>query len=134
MPGARLVITQARFEEMPRYIRMFDAGVFFIKPSFSKRASAATKLAEFLGCGVPIVINDGVGDSGAIVRDGHVGGILSSLDAAAFAAALPQVRAILSDTTMAERCRHVATAVFDLEVGVARYRRLYRQLIAGRSV
>jgi glycosyltransferase involved in cell wall biosynthesis len=129
MPAGRLAITSASFEEMPRYIRLFDAGLFFIKPSFSKRASAATKLAEFLGCGVPVVINDGVGDSGPIVRDGRVGVVLSSVDAAAFDAALASVRAVISDSGMGERCRRVATDLFDLNAGVERYRRLYRRLL-----
>ena len=128
VPGARLTLTTATFEEMPRYVRLFDAGLFFIKPSFSKRASAATKLAEFLGCGVPIVINDGVGDSGAIVRDGHVGVVLSALGAGSFEAALPGVRAIVSDPSIRDRCRRVAMEIFDLDAGVERYRRLYRQL------
>ena len=128
VPGERLVMTTAAFEDMPRYIRLFDAGLFFILPSFSKRGSAATKLAEFLGCGVPVVINDGVGDSGAIVRDRRVGVVLSSLDAAAYAAALAPVRAAMADPAMRDRCRHAAVELFDLETGVERYRGLYRRL------
>ena len=132
VPGGRLALTTASFEEMPRYVRLFDAGLFFIKPSFSKRASAATKLAEFLGCGVPVVINDGVGDSGAIVRDGGVGVVLPSLDAGGFDAAVSDVRAMVSDPVIGARCRHVAADVFDLDAGVERYRRLYRRLIRPR--
>jgi glycosyltransferase involved in cell wall biosynthesis len=126
----RLAVTTASFEAMPRYVRLFDAGVFFIKPSFSKRASAATKLAEFLGCGVPVLINDGVGDSGGIVREGRVGLVLDSLDPAAVAAAVPRLYALITDSAVGERCRGVATAVFDLDDGVTRYRRLYRELLA----
>lgn len=128
VPPVRLAITSARFEEMPRYIRLFDAGLFFIKPSFSKRASAATKLAEFLGCGVPVVINDGVGDSGTIVREGRVGVVLSPLSAKGFQEALPQVKAMLGDRAVAARCRTVASEVFDLDRGVDGYRRLYAQI------
>ena len=130
VPRDRLAITTAPFEDMPRYIRLFDAGLFFIKPSFSKRASAATKLAEFLGCGVPVVINDGVGDSGRIVRDGGVGVVLDALDSSTLAGAVPRVRAVLADPGVRERCRAVAKEVFDLDTGVERYRRLYRRLTA----
>ena len=129
VPGERLAITRASFEEMPRDIRLVDAGVFFIKPTFAKRASAATKMAEFLGCGVPVVINDGVGDSGAIVRDGRVGLVLSTLDAQAFAAAATAARAMIADPAMPERCRRVAIDVFDLEAGAVKYRRLYNGLL-----
>jgi glycosyltransferase involved in cell wall biosynthesis len=125
----RLAITSAGFDDMPRYIRLFDAGLFFIKPSFSKRASAATKLAEFLGCGVPVVINDGVGDSGAIVRDGAAGVVLAALNARTYDAALAKIRPILTDPDIADRCRAVATTVFDLHAGVNRYRALYRRLL-----
>lgn len=133
VPGQRLAITTASFAEMPDYVRLFDAGLFFIKPSFAKRASAATKMAEFLGCGIPVVINDGVGDSGAIVRDGNVGVVLSALDAPAFDAALDLIRAIIPDTAAKERCRSVASDVFDLDAGVERYRRLYAKLSAVRA-
>jgi glycosyltransferase involved in cell wall biosynthesis len=132
IPADRLVITRASFDEMPRYIRLFDAGLFFIKPSFSKRASAATKLAEFLACGVPVIINDGVGDSGAIVRQGDVGVVLTALNAKAFEEALPQVRSTISDPSVPQRCRAVATQWFDLEIGAERYRRLYEYLVTGR--
>ena len=111
VPSGRLAITSAAFEEMPRHIRLFDAGLFFIRPSFSKRASAATKLAEFLGCGVPVIINDGVGDSGAIVRNKNVRVVLPApLDAAAFASALPEVHAMLTNPKMGERCRWRGTS------------------------
>jgi glycosyltransferase involved in cell wall biosynthesis len=130
VPGARLVVTIAAFEEMPRYIRLFDAGVFFIKPSFSKRASAATKLAEFLGCGVPVVINAGVGDSGAIVANGRAGVVVRSAEPAEFEVALSAIAAMIADRATADRCRRVAAEMFDLDVGVERYRGLYRRLAA----
>ena len=133
VPGDRLVLVSAPFDEMPRYIRLFDAGLFFIKPSFSKRGSAATKLAEFLGCGVPVVINDGVGDSGAIVRDRRAGVVTHSLDPAAYAAALAEVRTAIADPSMRDRCRHTAMELFDLERGVERYRDLYRRLLLTRA-
>jgi glycosyltransferase involved in cell wall biosynthesis len=128
VPEAQLVITTAVFADMPRFTRLFDAGVFFIRPSLSKRASAATKLAEFLACGIPVVINDGVGDSGTIVTEGGAGLVLPALDEATFAQALPQVQAMVGDTDQARRCRHVAADLFDLGRGVGIYRSLYRQL------
>lgn len=131
VPGDRLAITRAGFEDMPRHVRLLDAGLFFIKPTFAKRASAATKMAEMLGSGVPVVINDGVGDSGTIVRDSRVGVVLSALNAQTYTAALAQVRQMLEDEGIATRCRQVAQDVFDLEVGVDRYRQLYQRLTGG---
>ena len=131
VPHAALAITRAAFSEMPRYMSLFDVGLFFIRPVFSKRASAATKLAEFLACGVPVIINDGVGDSGAIVRDRRVGVVLPTVDSAAFARSVPMVRALLADSAVRDRCRGAAGEVFDIERGTDRYRALYQQLEVG---
>jgi glycosyltransferase involved in cell wall biosynthesis len=131
IPPERLVITRVMFAEMPRWIRLFDAGVFFIRPAFSKRASAATKLAEFLGCGIPVIINDGVGDSGPLVRDGGVGVVLDTLGDAAYEQALPKIREMLADHSIHDRCRGLATKVFDVRVGADRYNKLYQYLATG---
>ena len=121
-------LTRASFSEMPRYMSLFDAGLFFIRPTLSKRASAATKLAEFLSCGVPVILNDGVGDSGAIVRHHNVGVVLTATNQEAFAASLPPVRALFSGLEMSERCRRVASELFDVEKGTEKYRKLYESL------
>jgi glycosyltransferase involved in cell wall biosynthesis len=124
----RLVLTRAPFEDMPALMRLMDAGVFFIRVCFSKRASAATKLPELLGCGVPVVINDGVGDSGDIVRAGRAGVVLPDTTPQAFEASVEQVLALFADRDVRARCRDVAVREFSLTDGVARYAALYEQL------
>lgn len=49
-------------KDVPRYIYASDASICFIKPSFSKKGSSATKMAEILAMGLPIVTNPGWGD------------------------------------------------------------------------
>lgn len=128
LPPDRLVLVRAAFDEMPALMRLMQVGVIFIRVGFSKRASAATKLAELLGCGVPVIINDGIGDSGSIVRDGHVGLVLSEATPAAFDRADADVRELLRDGDLSTRCREVARREFSLAAGVARYAALYDQL------
>jgi glycosyltransferase involved in cell wall biosynthesis len=113
---------------MPAFIRLMHAGVFFIRVCFSKRASAATRLAEFLGCGVPVVINDGIGDSGEIVRAGRAGVVLAETTREAFERSAAPLEALLGDPQTAARCREVAMQEFSLTHGVARYAALYEQL------
>lgn len=128
IPSDRSVVTSAHFEEMPSYLRWMDAGIFFIQPSFSKRGSAATKCAEFLGAGVPVVINDGVGDSGAIVREEKVGVVVPRVNQRGFEESIPQVMEILQDPECSARCRLAAQRHFDLKMGVEKYLALYRRL------
>jgi glycosyltransferase involved in cell wall biosynthesis len=131
IPADALVMTAARFRDMPDHVRLMDLGVFFIKPCFSKTGSAATKLAEFLGTGVPVVINDGIGDSGRIVRDHDVGVVLPTATPDAFEASLPDVRHVLADGNAARRCVATARRLFSLEDGVERYASIYARLAAG---
>ncbi len=124
----RLRITRAAFSDMPAHLRLMDVGMFFIEPTFSKMGMAATKLGEFLGTGVPVIINDGVGDSGRIVRDSAVGIVLADVTRETFAASLPTVGRLLTDADARRRCRVTAERLFDLDEGVQRYARLYARL------
>ena len=128
VPQDRLIIHSSQFADMPRVMSLFDAGVFFIRPSMSKRGSAATKLAEFLACGVPVIINDGVGDSGGIVTQRRVGVVLDNLDERGFDSSLAQIRTMLADSSVRGRCRQTAEELFDLRQGAERYGHLYEQL------
>jgi len=129
LPADRLVLTRAAFDEMPAMIRLMDVGVFFIRACFSKRASAATKLAEFLGCGVPVVINDRIGDSGDVVRAANAGVVLDEAEPARFDAATDALARLLADTATPSRCREAALRRFSLADGVASYGALYEQLL-----
>lgn len=130
IPREKLVLAEADFAHMPSYIRLMDLGMFFIRVCFSKRGSAATKLGEFLACGVPVVINDGVGDSGGIVQRHRVGVVLANTTTEEFEASLPTVGKVLRDPESRKRCREVAHRYFDLETGVREYHELYSELIA----
>jgi glycosyltransferase involved in cell wall biosynthesis len=56
------IIRTVSRNEVPRYISACDASICFIKPSFSKKGSSATKMAEVLAMGLPLITNPGWGD------------------------------------------------------------------------
>ncbi|RZP28559.1 hypothetical protein EVA25_02970 [bacterium] len=130
----RLVLVRATFEEMPTFIRLMDFGLFFIRSTFSKKGSAATKLGEFLACGVPVVINAGVGDSDRIVRRGRTGVVLSDMTRKSFEESMQAVQAMLIDSDTRHRCRQTAEDIFDLDQGVRAYKNLYDQLFLATHV
>jgi glycosyltransferase involved in cell wall biosynthesis len=128
VPSDRLRITAAAFSEMPAYLRLMDAGMFFITPALSTMGTSATKLGEFLATGVPVIINEGVGDSGRIVREGRAGIVLPDVTPQSLAASLPAVGALLDEPDIRRRCRVTAERWFDLDAGVERYASLYARL------
>lgn len=111
-----------------RAMQEMDAGIFFIKPVFSKIASAPTKLGEFLGCGVPCLGNIGVGDMAAILVNEQVGVALTSFDEDSMRKALKRLLKLTQTVGIKERCREVALQYFSLDEGVRRYASVYKQL------
>src|SRR6185503_19514413 len=66
--------------DMPSYLAAGDVGLSFIKRCFSKIASSPTKNAEYLACGLPLIINAGIGDSDALVNDWNAGVLLDQFN------------------------------------------------------
>lgn len=116
------------YADMPRQIARMTASVFFIKPSYSKQASAPTKLGELLGCGIPCLSNAGVGDMAEIIEGERVGVALKSFDEGALTAGLSALLLLASETGTRMRCVAAAEKYFSLDEGVNRYRSIYVSL------
>lgn len=118
----------ADHSEVPALMARMHAGVFFIKPVFSKQASAPTKLAEFLGCGIPCLGNAGVGDMAAILEEERVGVALHGFDDASLREGLERLLELVQQPDIQARCAAAAKRHFSLDEGIARYRAVYRML------
>jgi glycosyltransferase involved in cell wall biosynthesis len=123
VPPDRRIVARAPHAEVPRWIAGSRAGVFFIRPCRSKKASCPTKLAEFLGCGVPVVINEGIGDTGDIVRGAVVGSVLGTLDATTFRTARRTLDELHGAPGLQARCRKEAECTLDVRECAQRFSR-----------
>jgi hypothetical protein len=105
-----------------------DAAAFFIRPLFSKRGSAPTKLGELLGCGIPCLTNAGVGDMTTILENTRVGVAISHFDSLTLSQGIEELLALCDEPEIADRCRATAELHFSLIKGVEAYRTIYHQL------
>ena len=128
VPDSRVELVTVTHAEVPSQMARMDAGVFFIKPVFSKQASAPTKLAEFLGCGIPCLGNAGVGDMADVLEGEQVGIALSSFDDASMIVGLHRLLRLVAEPTTRDRCVAAAQKHFSLDEGVGRYRQIYERL------
>ncbi|WP_394752361.1 glycosyltransferase [Crenothrix sp.] len=129
IPDKAVELISVTHDEVPRQMARMDAGVFFIKPVFSKQASAPTKLAEFLGCGIPCLGNAGVGDMAGVLEGERVGVALNSFDEAVMAAGLKILIDLAAEPSTSSRCRAAAQRHFSLDEGIKRYAEVYRQMV-----
>ncbi len=130
IPLNRVQLLSAQHAEVPQHIALMDAGIFYIKPTFSKRASAPTRLAEYLACGVPCLTNSGVGDVDEFLLKYKVGIVTKSFEEADLSEALDRLIDLASTAEIQDNCRHAAYAEFSLVNGTAKYENIYRGLDA----
>ena len=118
--------------DVPSYLSAADVGLAFIRSCFSKQASSPTKNAEYLACGIPVVINAGVGDSDALVTQSEIGALVEQLTDADYSKAINTVQKLLTDRdALRVATRDTAVQLFDVSrVGVERYVRLYEHVLA----
>ena len=114
--------------EVPSYLAAADIGLAFIKRCVSKLASSPTKNGEYLACGLPLVINAGVGDSDALIHDWKAGVLIDEFTDEAFAQAGRDVDAAVHDPEARRHARSVAEQVFDLRIAGERYAALYERV------
>jgi glycosyltransferase involved in cell wall biosynthesis len=132
IPQTSLVVRRAKPEEMARYLSAGDLAISFIKSCFSKLGSSPTKVAEYLACGLPVVLNGDIGDQVDLAAEEKACVVLPSLAQEHLEAAVPHAL-LNSSRSIEERAaigQEIARRRFDLEgVGVARYEQLYRRML-----
>ena len=111
--------------EVPRYIYASDASLCFIKPSFSKKGSSATKMAEVMAMGVPVVTNPGWGDVAFLAER------MGALYLAGRQAEKEVNEQLIKRPEML--VNPFFMDFFSLKGGVARYRQVYKIIGSGQA-
>jgi glycosyltransferase involved in cell wall biosynthesis len=125
----RLTVTGVPHHEVPKWFSLAAGGILLIESAPSKRASAPTKLGEFLACGVPVVTTPRIGDSEELVTASRTGVVTADLSRAGLEAALDSLEALRAEgEELAARCRRTAEEHLSLEDAVAAYAELYGEL------
>jgi glycosyltransferase involved in cell wall biosynthesis len=128
VPASDYLITRVEPSDVAGFLDAADFGISFVRPSFSKLSSSPTKVAEYLGAGLPVVATD-IGDLHELFGDGSLGVLVSDFSAAAYEDAARKVAALMRDPGSAARCVAVARERLSLQnVGIPRYDALYRRV------
>lgn len=130
VPADRFLIRRVPHGDVPLWITPSHAGVFFIRSCRSKRASCPTKLAEFLGCGVPVAVNGGIGDMDETVVGNRVGVVLKEFGKAASRQAREELATLRADPVIGIRCRREAECHLDSREGGRRFSRFAARLVS----
>lgn len=119
-----ICIQSAKHNQVSSFISLFTASVFFIRPTYSKKASSPTKQGELMSMGIPIICNAGVGDTDKIIEKYDAGIVLEKLVDHEFEKI--NWNAIPYNKTKAQLG---ASEFYSLENGVANYFKVYQKLL-----
>jgi len=121
-----LVFRTLKRKDVPKYLKLVDLSLIYIRPSESKIGCSPTKLAELLGMGVPVIANSGVGDLNEILSmETNNSFCLKSFKIKDIEYSLSQ---FLNKRIDKKRIRDFALINFSLEVGIERYQEVYKTL------
>lgn len=130
---ARLAIAPCASDRVQEVLQGQVASVmFYAGGEVSELGRSPTRMAEILGCGLPVVANEGVGDVAGIIRDYRVGVLSKGSSTGEMATAWDELQLLLDDPDLAARCRSAAEAVFSLQAGTAAYASLYAAILKGK--
>ena len=129
----RLNISSQPSKDMPDVLRVHDLSIMFFFSGLSKLGSAPTRLAEVLGCGLPVVANEGVGDVAEIIRENNVGVIIEGESEEDIHNAFNTLHNLMQDIDLSIRCRAAAKAIFSLESGTEVYGNIYTEILKSKD-
>jgi len=121
-----VLITYSDRKALPVFLAISDCSIFFIRNTFSKKASSPTKHAELMGMGVPVICND-IGDTGYIIEKTKTGMLVNEFNQQTFAHLIDNMDQFL--VIDKEHIRSCALELFDLKAGAEKYRKVYHQML-----
>ncbi|MBK9046543.1 MAG: glycosyltransferase [Bacteroidetes bacterium] len=127
IPENAIKVMSAGRSEVPAALMLSDLSLFFIRPTYSKKASSPTKQAEIMGMGKPLLCNTGIGDTDTIVNKYHCGMAIDLSDPNAFDAAIKGMETLLK--TPPEQIMAGASSYFSLDAGVSKYESVYQSML-----
>ena len=122
-PEAVRIVAGER-KQMPLFISVSDYSIFFIKPAYSKKASSPTKQGEIMAMGIPVICNDNVGDTSAVVDQYKSGVIVTEFSEESYKKAINQLGSANFDK---EAIRKGAEDFYSLENGIRKYSCVYEK-------
>jgi glycosyltransferase involved in cell wall biosynthesis len=117
--------------DVSSFLSASDVGVAFYRPGISRLGTSPVKVSEYLSCGLPVIINAGIGDTDRVIAQEDVGALVRDFNDEEYAKAASTIfRFIDHPEQTRSHAREVGERLFDLRgPGIERYARLYEALL-----
>lgn len=119
-----IIAREVSRNKLPEYLKLADASIFFISPTFSKKGSSATKMGELLAMNVPIITNSGWGDVDEIIKVSNCGYLVSNFTESEYTKCVEEY----INHSKPAKFRSTAENYFNLSTGIKQYKMIYKDL------
>ena len=121
-------------QAIPRALEGCDVGLHFLRPGPSSAGGSPTKIGEYWAAGLAVVVTANMGDAAEIAARERVGVVVEEHSQGGYRKAAEELRDLLHDPGLTERCRRAAEQHYALDTACGRQLALYQQVIeAARS-
>ncbi|MES2734548.1 MAG: glycosyltransferase [Bacteroidota bacterium] len=127
IPVSAITVRKAERKEVPVFLSLVDISLFFIRPTYSKKASSPTKQGELMSMGIPVICNAGVGDTDWVIKTYQSGILVEQFTHEAYAGAIQQINNLLALDKVP--IRRGAEEFYSLQKGIESYQFVYDQLM-----
>jgi glycosyltransferase involved in cell wall biosynthesis len=110
----RTTVTTVPHEAMPRSLAAADAACLLRRNTPGQDIASPMKFAEYLACGLPVIIGPAVGDYTGWVREERLGVVVDPARPEEWPGAAAELSELVKDPELAARCRRVACERLDL--------------------
>ncbi|MBU0685070.1 MAG: glycosyltransferase [Thermoplasmatota archaeon] len=124
----KVIVVSVPRHNVPEYLSACDVGILLRRASIINHVASPTKFAEYLLCGLPVVITENLGDASSLVKKDSIGIVVSETHPSD---PLPEdnIRALLSEETRTKAraaglanlsrksCRPIFLEVFEATIG-----------------
>jgi glycosyltransferase involved in cell wall biosynthesis len=121
-------IISSSLPEMYKYLNIADFSIFFIPPTYAKKAMAPTKFAENVACYLPSITNRGVGDMEFYLDRYKVGKLvdLENIDYAEILDFVNNRETYIDKKDFDE----LFNSYFDKKIAVEKYNNIYKRIVS----
>ena len=120
------LVESVEYGRVPDWIAMADVGLALVRPDHAKRASAPTKVGEYLACGLAVAATAGVGDLNDHFEGSDVAITISPSEEPE--RIVDRVLEALETADRVAKARALAQTHYDLKTAVEGFAALYRSL------
>ncbi|PWG81031.1 glycosyltransferase [Pararcticibacter amylolyticus] len=124
LPVNSFKIISSKYDDLYKWLSASDAGIQVMKPIADGFSRLGVKVAEYLACGLPIIVNSNVGGAAAILKEHDTGVELNIEDPELFKSKYMTFIGRFDD--MRQKCMTLAEKEFSIRVVSDRYKKIYR--------